>query len=382
MNLGHYSLCWRLVSVRAVWPFKYDLFLVIPISFEIGFEKLMKRLRTGFTLVELLVVIAIIGVLVALLLPAVQAARESARRMSCINNLKQIGLSVLNYESGRGTLPPGVVQSEAATGGEYYNGWTREILAYAEQQALKNLYPDPSIKIYDPSLRDFRESKVAMYSCPSDGEDFIMVPKSGPPNNASIPDGEAEGNHPRYIRYHTGSYRGNAGRTDGFTTWDILEDLPGSETKASGLHSGWRGPLTGLLRSGGNAIGPTKLKHITDGTSNTLLVGESTNTDYSRRRTFWAFTFGSYILSQTIDQERVFSSEYLACERAGDSSSLGAPNYGAFGRVCKRGWYSFHPGGMNASFCDGSGRFLPFDIDLTVFAGIGSIAGEEINNNF
>src|SRR5215213_5745672 len=90
--------------------------------------------RRGFTLIELLVVIAIIGVLVALLLPAVQAAREAGRRAQCANNLKQIGLSCLNYESARSVLPYGnMLGKEYASNTDgLYSGWTREIMPYAE----------------------------------------------------------------------------------------------------------------------------------------------------------------------------------------------------------------------------------------------------------
>src|SRR5215207_2473001 len=111
------------------------------------------RSRGGFTLVELLVVIAIIGVLVALLLPAIQAAREAARRAQCQNNLKQIGLACLNYESARRVLPYGNMISNS-TGGTFHSGWTIEILPYVENSALKALYrpgliinsPDPQVK--------------------------------------------------------------------------------------------------------------------------------------------------------------------------------------------------------------------------------------------
>src|SRR3954467_475736 len=89
----------------------------------------------GFTLVELLVVIAIIGILVALLLPAIQAAREAARRSQCSNNLKQIGLATLNYESSKRSLPPGVEIDP--NNPLYFSGWTREIMDYAEDQALR-----------------------------------------------------------------------------------------------------------------------------------------------------------------------------------------------------------------------------------------------------
>ena len=100
-----------------------------------------KALRVaGFTLVELLVVIAIIGVLVALLLPAVQAAREAARRTQCGSNLKQIALGVHNYISANRTLPPGAVVTGACCSAYSYSNWAIEILPMMEQQTLFATY--------------------------------------------------------------------------------------------------------------------------------------------------------------------------------------------------------------------------------------------------
>ena len=88
--------------------------------------------RRGFTLVELLVVIAIIGILVALLLPAVQSAREAARRTECANNLKQLGLAIHNYHGARGTLPPGVISNSGTRFGSPRTTWTIHLYPYLE----------------------------------------------------------------------------------------------------------------------------------------------------------------------------------------------------------------------------------------------------------
>src|SRR6478672_10269543 len=127
------------------------------------------RLRPAFTLVELLVVIAIIGVLVALLLPAVQSARESSRRSQCANNVKQIGLGVANYESVYRAMPPGNYHS-------VFGSWLVWLLPYVEQQALRDMYsndgmngyPDTGIRYGSTQNLPVTRTQIRTYTCPSD----------------------------------------------------------------------------------------------------------------------------------------------------------------------------------------------------------------------
>jgi prepilin-type N-terminal cleavage/methylation domain-containing protein/prepilin-type processing-associated H-X9-DG protein len=351
---------------------------------------LVRRKSQGFTLVELLVVIAIIGVLVALLLPAIQAAREAARRSQCANNIKQIGLACLNYESARKVLPPGVATEDTTVGSAPYTGWTREIMAYAENSALKELYKtkvggaNTSIVANDPGAKAFRESPAEMYTCPSDFPMELAFPQSGPGTG---------------VQFYPGSYRGNAGRGDGDVTWYLWEGIPAQGTVgASGIHDGWRGPLHTVLRDGGKhimAIRPTEpllwlkqepLKAITDGTTKTLLVAESTNV-FAPRRTFWAYTYGNAVLSQPTPFAPTLYGDWCRCANAGQGSTASAaacpPSggtgavYGSSNRSCMSGWFSGHPSGMNAGMCDGSVDFVSWDIDLDAFIVMGSVADED-----
>ena len=127
------------------------------------------RRCSGFTLVELLVVIAIIGILVALLLPAVQAAREAARRLSCVNNLSQVILAVGNYESAFRVYPPGTLNAKGPIVSEakgYHHNWLTQVLPYLEEQNTFH-YVDFSVGVYDPKNAEVRKVRIPVFECPS-----------------------------------------------------------------------------------------------------------------------------------------------------------------------------------------------------------------------
>ncbi len=132
--------------------------------------------RRGFTLVELLVVIAIIGLLVALLLPAVQAAREAARRMSCTNNIRQVCLATLNYETANGELPPGAIFN-SKEGLRFRTGVLARILPYAEDTSLHDLidFEKETDKQQLPDGTYLAGFLVPMYICPSDATEPIVT---------------------------------------------------------------------------------------------------------------------------------------------------------------------------------------------------------------
>src|SRR5262245_18660185 len=121
----------------------------------------------GFTLVELLVVIAIFGVLVALLLPAVQAARESARRSQCVTNLRQVGVALQNYESAKRVLPYGSDYYDVTAGPTFKATWAALILPYLEEQSLYDRF-DFTLPMRNAKNQLARETPVSTYICPSD----------------------------------------------------------------------------------------------------------------------------------------------------------------------------------------------------------------------
>jgi len=322
--------------------------------------------RSGFTLVELLVVIAIIGVLVGLLLPAVQAAREAARRMQCTNNLKQMGLALQNYHGAQGHFPPGALIEGKCCNEPSKTGWSLEILPYMEN---KNLYEllDPNETIGHPNNQLLRESVAPGFACPSDLPQELLVPASGI---------EAAWGQKREFR--TGSYRANTGRTkkqgptegpqgisgpaQGDETWYLGEGLTRMPTE-------WRGPMH---LSGYFDLGEEAIQNISDGTSNTLMVGEHATSTVPERRTFWAYTWGGYAMSQAWDDPRMFMGDYERCQ------APSTPVGNGIHRVCMATWHSFHPGIANFLRCDGSASSIQLDIDLEIFGGLSSIAGGEL----
>ena len=200
-----------------------------------------RTLHRGFTLVELLVVIAIIGVLVALLLPAVQAAREASRRSSCQNNLKQLGLSMLNHESAKGKLPGGSL-AKFDTNSPYYSPQA-QLMPYAEAANIQKLLnyvhgPLNNAPATDPNTNFNRTKnvKIPMYLCPTDPQQ-----------------GDLLTDYPGFT-----SYRSNAGSWVKIAGWDGVFGPP-------------------EIRVGQPPLPPVELKQIVDGTSNTVAFAESAN---------------------------------------------------------------------------------------------------------
>jgi prepilin-type N-terminal cleavage/methylation domain-containing protein len=137
-----------------------------------------RRGRRAFTLVELLVVIAIIGVLIALLLPAIQAAREAARRTSCLNNITQLGLAVHNYEFNFESLPPGVTDAKGPIRNEpqgQHVSWIVKILPHLEEVALFRAI-DQSAGAYAPANAEVRGTPFVVATCPSSPEERVLQP--------------------------------------------------------------------------------------------------------------------------------------------------------------------------------------------------------------
>src|SRR4051812_48538465 len=168
------------------------------------------RSRSGFTLVELLVVIAIIGILVALLLPAVQAARESGRRSACINNLKQQALGLHNHHDTKRTLPPGGTYYGNCCTPTTYTNWAIELLPYIEQPALYDQYRQNEENI-SANNNAVGQKRIKTYECPSDTKiNVLEVPDSGPSTG----------------QWMHGSYRAVSGKGNmqvGHGAWDSYE---------------------------------------------------------------------------------------------------------------------------------------------------------------
>ena len=335
-----------------------------------------RSLKSGFTLVELLVVIAIIGILVALLLPAVQAAREAARRMQCSNNLKQIGLAAHNFHTAHVELPVGS-PSKVCSGYSEIPGWQYRwsplamLSAYMEQFAVYDslnmdvplyghtgIYKGPGFGVHADNQEPVR-AMIAFLLCPSDGGE--RVEEEFAPTN--------------YL-----------------PCWGRAADT-GSGTAVTDTDGPFRSDRA------------VRFADMTDGTSNTCLFSESTlppaNTDtlkLTRRNAQVAivgFTDG------TLDEARCtpFDQEVSAAGRGSrwvDGFVLYSAYYHRWGpnsqipdcavwSPLRSLWISArsnHPGGVNAGLCDGSVRFVSETVDLDTWQALGSRDGGEVVSRF
>jgi len=319
--------------------------------------------RSAFTLVELLVVIAIIGILIALLLPAVQAAREAAKRMQCNNNLKQIGLAMHNYHNTHNCFPPGWYYDEETWLKTIWLrnawGWGTYLLPFLEQKPLYDGFQVNRYRLWevlqDQNLPGYNlhQTTLNCYVCPScDGPS--PLPSVGPYSRDLI-----QGNVRRAAK---SNYVGCAGYT-----------LRHSDDRVT-LTSGAQPPYKNSGIFFGNSA--VKIRDITDGTSQTFAVGER---DYRCRAAFWVGTRN--IAGHGADG----TSQVVAWVSVKLNSPVDSP--GANTDVaCRRAFTSAHPDGANFLFCDGSARFISnsiqFNRGVTGTLGVAPYASQEYVESF
>ncbi len=314
--------------------------------------------RAGFTLVELLVVIAIIGILVALLLPAIQAAREAARRSQCSNHLKQLGLALQNYHDAIGTFPYNA-QVQTSSGATRQRGpsWFFRILPYLEQGAVY----DQAVFAGDWSLQDGASPNVALIDklvvpglyCPS-----TPLPKTKSLSNAV--NGTVVVQLPSYVGIEGSFYRGG---TSGVEAPQPYFDTYG------------RTVFNGVIQ---NADYPVAMASITDGTANTMVVSEQS-------------TFQIDALGNQIDRRS--SGHWGGAWSCGGGTNTWTQNvttvrYPIAGGVGLAGntqpyevnipLFSAHPGGVQCTMVDGAVRFLSENVDFTVLTALADRADGQV----
>ncbi|MCC6510441.1 MAG: DUF1559 domain-containing protein [Pirellulaceae bacterium] len=300
----------------------------------------MKK-RSAFTLVELLVVIAIIGILVGLLLPAVQAAREAARRMQCSNNLKQLGLSLLNYESTHKRFPIGFLDT-AATGNLLYDGgwsWASAVLPAMEQTALYNTL-DLRFHPYgtggDPAGRNLAAMAkvVPTFRCPSDISPLTVGNNGGNANGTAA--------------IAISSYCGVLGAFDG--QW----------CQVSGTTN-----IKGVRNHGLLVVNDSRrISEVTDGTSNAFAVGEVS----------WRPLEGGEGSQRQYILGNITTNGGPLCTNSGPANNGGhlhlrATRHKLNGPIAtgekQKAFHSYHTGGAQFVFVDGSVHFISDSIEHT-----------------
>ena len=330
-------------------------------------NSIMSTKLRGFTLVELLVVIAIIGVLVALLLPAVQAAREAARRSQCSNNHKQIGLALHNYNGARKKFPPGVVYSNNWTNGPcgvrpvpdaknkmpgagfpHSYAWSSLVLPYFEEQAVANAYDYSygSLGIAGVADSNYRNAAtpIATYQCPSNPQSGELVSCCGLKSNGKVEEEDAQ---------HT-SMCAVADADDAMCTSPVPKWYGGAGAGSVNHPRYANGAF-------GNFDG-ARMKDFRDGLTKTLFVGEVLGKGAGTHiGHYWA-------MYNVLDTAEGIN---------GPNTVIGG-SWPADNSFRSTGFASMHPGGCHFLLGDGSVRFFDENISQTVLHALTTRAGDEL----
>jgi len=285
--------------------------------------------RRGFTLIELLVVIAIIAVLVALLLPAVQQAREAARRTQCKNNLVQIGLALLNYEMAHECLPPGSVDPNRPIRNEakgYHMSWMVQLLPYLDQSNAFQHF-DFSVGVYDPKNKAAGDVRLSVFTCPS---------------------------------------HWSVGNTPGATTY-------------AGCHHDVEAPID--IDNNGVLFLNSSVRHrdIRDGASNTIFVGEYA--DLPTTGLGWASGTRATLRNAG---GGIANTSSIRPGLAGANPIPPAAGGGGVEAMLLQvgGFSSAHAGGANFTIGDGSVRFISQAVNLATFKNLANRADGELPGDY
>lgn len=349
------------------------------------------RKQNGFTLVELLVVIAIIGILVGLLLPAVQAAREAARRMQCSNNLKQLGLAIHNYESAHRVFPSGYVSYATSTGAAppWANidpvtwdaapgwGWAALILPQIEQSTISNGL-NFERAIWDPVNSALVQAQLSVFQCPSvsgDQEPFEVLDETGSPlqiGGRTVTLGRSN-----YVASH--GQESCWGECGSATTGVVFTNIYTSETKTVRID----GDASRVADGPFYRNSKVRFRDVTDGTTNTIFLGEHSSRLSEKT---WvgvvpgAFTHPRFRTPENGPDAAATLTLVHAGPSGGELDITGSPiihpiNFPTYhvGQM-----FSEHAGGGQVCFGDGSVRFIAETVDLYIWAELSSMGEGEV----
>ena len=312
----------------------------------------------AFTLIELLVVIAIIAVLISLLLPAVQSAREAARRAQCLNNLKQLGIALHNYHDTVGAFPPGYLSLKDPVTFDNDGpgwGWASFSLGQMEQAPVYNSI-NFVLGIEFPANQTARLTVLDSFLCPTDAwrQDAFTVLDStttGTTPGAPICD------------VTSSNYVGSVGTGDPSSLYPYIIDddnTPPGRDNGNGLFFRNRS---------------IKIANITDGTSQTFAVGERSQ---NLSRATWTGAVTNAAVPLVLLQGGAgFDPEgggALVLSHTGENHGPNAPS----GLAHSDQYWSMHPGGANFLFADGSVRFIKEQVGFTIFQALATRQGNEI----